>query len=104
MVSEDSYNNNSNSIKTFILREQIQQITQHTNTEVEELKNEFNKLKIEFIRDSKHYNKNDNSNIGKNINKKENILCQICEKQHHRLINAFRGALVKFAKKLIIRH
>jgi len=52
MISADSYNNNSNLIKTFIFREQIQQITQNTNIEVEELKN---KLKVEFIRDSKTF-------------------------------------------------
>ena len=59
MIS-DSYINNPNSIKTSILKEQIQQIIQNTNTEVEELKNEIKKLKIEFI-------ENNNKNISNKI-------------------------------------
>lgn len=61
MISARSYSNNNNSIKTAILREQIQ----HANTEMEELKNELNKLKIELNRDIKNYSKNINTNTEK---------------------------------------
>jgi hypothetical protein len=96
MIS-DSYINNPNSIKTSILKEQIQQITQNTNTEVEELKNEIKKLKIEFI-------ENNNKNISNKIddkknNEKQDVVCQICNKPFHTADKCFKRISCQICRK-----